>query len=207
MELLTNVDPTWNIDSKCCQHLSTAYLVMWKLPETFSVTVDVVVNSSAWRYTFHGKWQKKRLLCERLEGEVSKWVSKIGGFQKEASHLMILVSPTFSRSSEETIKWVWVLVYFCYIFGARSWSLELRSWPELCTWDGISAMVPDRLQSCSRFPVLEMFYWRRIVFDEAFGPCHGAANVWEQIIWIDAFILFLWLWRYYIYIYTYVFFF
>lgn len=141
MELLTNVDPTWNICSKCCRHLSTAYLVMWKLPETFSVTVDVVVNSSAWRYTFHGKWQKKWLLCERLEGEVSKWVSKIGGFQKEGSHLMILVSPISAdlqrKPSNGSGFW-----YIFATFLARSWSLELRSWPEPSTWDGISAMVP-----------------------------------------------------------------
>lgn len=126
MELLTNVDPTWNICSKCCRHLSTAYLVMWKLPETFSVTVDVVVNSSAWRYTFHGKWQKKWLLCERLEGEVSKWVSKIGGFQKEGSHLMILVSPISAdlqrKPSNGSGFW-----YIFATFLARSWSLELRS--------------------------------------------------------------------------------
>jgi hypothetical protein len=57
---------------------------MWKLPETFSVTVDVVVNSSAWRYTFHGKWQKKWLLCERLEGEVSKGCPKLGDSKKKA---------------------------------------------------------------------------------------------------------------------------
>ena len=84
MELLTNVDPTWNICSKCCRHLSTAYLVMWKLPETFSVTVDVVVNSSAWRYTFHGKWQKSGCSVNDWKEKFQSGCPKLGDSKKKA---------------------------------------------------------------------------------------------------------------------------
>ena len=116
------------------------------------------------RYTFHGKWQKKRLLCERLEGDTfqAKWLSKLG-YQKEGYH-SIHSTICFSRGNHPG-SGVW---YFFDLIGARALSLETflprvdLMWATSCHFD------------LCRFPVLEMFYWRRIVFDEAFGCVPGA---------------------------------
>lgn len=83
--------------------------------------------------------------------------------------MMILVSPIsadlFQRKPSNGSGFWSIFIYFCYIFdlpGAGVLSLEGLD-HDLSP----SSHGPHRLQSRWRFPVLEMFYWRRIVFDEA----------------------------------------